>query len=153
MRTTGVVMIKTLFSYFKPHKKIFIADMFCAFMVAAVDLAFPLVSRRAMYDLLPEKKYQAFFVVMAIVAIAYLLRAFAQFIMTYWGHTFGVRVEADIRRDLFYHFQELDFEFYDKNRTGNLMNRLTGDLFEITELAHHGPEDVLISTLTIPFLK
>ena len=125
------------------------ADMFCAFMVAAVDLAFPLVSRRAMYDLLPENKYKAFFAVMAIVAIAYLLRAFAQFIMTYWGHTFGVRVEADIRRDLFYHFQELDFEFYDKNRTGNLMNRLTGDLFEITELSHHGPEDVLISTLTI----
>lgn len=142
-------MFKTLFSYFKPHKKIFMADMFCAFMVAAVDLAFPLVSRRAMYDLLPENKYKAFFAVMAIVAIAYLLRAFAQFIMTYWGHTFGVRVEADIRRDLFYHFQELDFEFYDKNRTGNLMNRLTGDLFEITELSHHGPEDVLISTLTI----
>ncbi len=142
-------MFKTLFRYFKPHKKIFMADMFCAFMVAAVDLAFPLVSRRAMYDLLPENKYRAFFAVMAIVAIAYLLRAFAQFIMTYWGHTFGVRVEADIRRDLFYHFQELDFEFYDKNRTGNLMNRLTGDLFEITELSHHGPEDVLISTLTI----
>ncbi|MBP3758319.1 MAG: ABC transporter ATP-binding protein [Firmicutes bacterium] len=142
-------MFKTLFSYFKPHKKIFMADMFCAFMVAAVDLAFPLVSRRAMYDLLPENKYRAFFAVMAIVAIAYLLRAFAQFIMTYWGHTFGVRVEADIRRDLFYHFQELDFEFYDKNRTGNLMNRLTGDLFEITELSRHGPEDVLISTLTI----
>ena len=142
-------MFKTLFRYFKPHKKIFMADMFCAFMVAAVDLAFPLVSRRAMYDLLPENKYRAFFAVMAIVAIAYLVRAFAQFIMTYWGHTFGVRVEADIRRDLFYHFQELDFEFYDKNRTGNLMNRLTGDLFEITELSHHGPEDVLISTLTI----
>ena len=142
-------MFKTLFRYFKPHKKIFMADMFCAFMVAAVDLAFRLVSRRAMYDLLPENKYRAFFAVMAIVAIAYLLRAFAQFIMTYWGHTFGVRVEADIRRDLFYHFQELDFEFYDKNRTGNLMNRLTGDLFEITELSHHGPEDVLISTLTI----
>ena len=142
-------MLKTLFSYFKPHKKIFLADMFCAFTVAAVDLAFPLISRRAMYDMLPEKKYQALFAVMAIVGLAYLLRAFAQFIMTYWGHTFGVRVEADIRRDLFNHFQVLDFEFYDKNRTGNLMNRLTGDLFEITELAHHGPEDVLISTLTI----
>ena len=129
--------------------KIFMADMFCAFMVAGIDLAFPLVSRRAMYDMLPDKKYQAFFTVMAIVAVAYLLRAIAQYIMTYWGHTFGVRVEADIRRDLFYHFQELDFDFYDRNRTGNLMNRLTGDLFEITELAHHGPEDVLISTLTI----
>ena len=142
-------MFRTLFGYFKPHMKICLADLCCDVMVAAVDLAFPLVSRRAMYDMLPENKYGAFFAVMAIVAIAYLLRAFAQYIMTYWGHTFGVRVEADIRRDLFNHFQVLDFEFYDKNRTGNLMNRLTGDLFEITELSHHGPEDVLISTLTI----
>ncbi len=149
MQSGKTTMIKTLLSYFGPHKKIFMADMFCAFMVAAIDLAFPLVSRRCMYDMLPDKKYQAFFTVMAIVAFAYVLRAFAQYVMTYWGHTFGVRVEADIRRDLFYHFQDLDFEFYDQNRTGNLMNRLTGDLFEITELSHHGPEDVLISTLTI----
>lgn len=71
------------------------------------------------------------------------------YIITYWGHQFGIRVEADIRRDLYLHFQELDFDFFDKNRTGKLMNRLTGDLFEITELAHHGPEDLLISTITI----
>ena len=142
-------MIKTLFGYFKPHLKIFLADMFCAILVACVDLAFPLVSRRAMYDMLPEKRYTVFFVVMAIIAIAYAIRSLAYYIMAYWGHTFGVRVEADIRRDLFNHFQELDFEFYDKNRTGNLMNRMTGDLFEITELSHHGPEDVLISVLTI----
>lgn len=142
-------MIRTLVGYFKPHLKIFLADMFCAILVACVDLAFPLVSRRAMYDMLPGKRYAVFFVVMAIIAIAYVLRSLAYFIMTYWGHTFGVRVEADIRRDLFEHFQELDFAFYDKNRTGNLMNRLTGDLFEITELSHHGPEDLLISLLTI----
>lgn len=142
-------MIRTLFGYFKPHLKIFLADMFCAILVACTDLAFPLVSRRAMYDMLPEKRYSVFFVVMAIIAIAYVIRSLAYYIMAYWGHTFGVRVEADIRRDLFHHFQELDFEFYDKNRTGNLMNRMTGDLFEITELSHHGPEDVLISVLTI----
>ena len=142
-------MIRTLFGYFKPHIKIFLADMFCAILVACVDLAFPLVSRKAMYDMLPEKMYTAFFTVMAIVAIAYAVRAFAYYIIAFWGHTFGVRVEADIRRDLFNHFQDLDFEFYDKNRTGNLMNRMTGDLFEITELSHHGPEDVLISVLTI----
>ena len=142
-------MIRTLVGYFKPHLRIFLADMFCAILVACVDLAFPLISRRAMYDMLPQKRYTVFFVVMAIIAIAYVLRSLAYFIMTYWGHTFGVRVEADIRRDLFEHFQELDFAFYDKNRTGNLMNRLTGDLFEITELSHHGPEDLLISLLTI----
>ena len=80
---------------------------------------------------------------------AFVLRAGMNFIITYWGHQFGIRVEADIRRDLYVHFQELDFDFFDRNRTGKLMNRLTGDLFEITELAHHGPEDLLISTITI----
>ena len=142
-------MIKTLFSYFRPHMKIFALDMFCAIMVAAVDLAFPLVSRKAMYDLLPGKEYRIFFILMVGVAVFYVLRSLCYYIMTYWGHTFGIRVEADIRAALFTHLQELDFEFYDKNRTGKLMNRLTGDLFEITELAHHGPEDLLISLLTI----
>lgn len=129
--------------------KIFALDMFCAIMVAAVDLAFPLVSRKAMYDLLPGKEYRVFFILMVGVAVFYVLRSLCYYIMTYWGHTFGIRVEADIRAALFTHLQELDFEFYDKNRTGKLMNRLTGDLFEITELAHHGPEDLLISLLTI----
>ena len=142
-------MFRTLISYFKPHMGIFILDMCCAVFVAAVDLAFPLVSRHAMYEMLPDKLYGAFFTVMGIVAVSYVLRSVCNYVMTYWGHTFGVRVEADIRRDLFRHLQELDFEFYDANRTGKLMNRLTGDLFEITELSHHGPEDLLISVLTI----
>ncbi|MDO4860071.1 MAG: ABC transporter ATP-binding protein [Bacillota bacterium] len=142
-------MIKTLFSYFGPHKKIFALDMFCAIMVAAIDLAFPLVSRYAMYDLLPDKAFRFFFVLMAAVAVFFLLRSLFYYIMTYWGHTFGIRVEADIREALFNHLQTLDFEFYDKNRTGKIMSRLTGDLFEITELAHHGPEDLVISILTI----
>ena len=129
--------------------KIFLLDMACAVSVAAVDLAFPLVSRKAMYDLLPQKAYELFFILMLTVAVFYVLRSGCYYIMTYWGHTFGIRVEADIRRALFMHLQELDFEFYDRNRTGKLMNRLTGDLFEITELAHHGPEDLLISLLTI----
>ena len=136
-------------SYFPPHKKLFILDMSCAFLVGAIDVAFPLVSRYVMYDLLPDRLYRTFFTVMAIVVAAFLLRAVMNFIITYWGHQFGIRVEADIRRDLYVHFQELDFDFFDQNRTGKLMNRLTGDLFEITELAHHGPEDLLISVITI----
>ena len=123
--------------------------MFCAIVVASVDLAFPLVSRAAMYELLPEQKYRVFFFIMMGVVLFYILRSIAYYVMTYWGHTFGVRVEADIRADLFNHLQALDFEFYDKNRTGKIMNRMTGDLFEITELAHHGPEDLLISLLTV----
>lgn len=142
-------MLIDLFRYFKPHRKIFAFDMFCAIMIAFIDLAFPLVSRTAMYDLLPQSKYRTFFVVMAIVAVAYVLRSICYYIMTYWGHTFGIRVETDIRADLFNKLQSLDFEFYDKNRTGTLMSRLTSDLFEITELAHHGPEDLVIAILSI----
>lgn len=123
--------------------------MFCAVIAAAVELAFPLVSRHAMYELLPKRAFQAFFAVMLAVGISYVLRAVCYYVMTYWGHTFGVLVEADIREDLFRHLQTLDFEFYDHNRTGALLSRLTGDLFEITELAHHGPEDLMISVLTI----
>ncbi len=136
-------------SYFKPHWKLFLLDVCCALTVAGIDLAFPLVSRTAMYDWLPDKAYNIFFVVMGIVIGAYVLRSVLQFIITYWGHTFGIRVEADIRRDLFSHMQELGYDFYDKNRTGQLMSRLTSDLFEVTELAHHGPEDTIISCVTI----
>ena len=142
-------MIKTLFSYFKPHKKLFALDMFCAVMVAAIDLAFPMISRNTMNNLLPNKMYRTFFVIMAVMALCFILRSICYYYMTYLGHTFGIRVETDIRADLFKHFQMLDFEFYDHNRTGKLMSRLTVDLFEITELTHHGPEDLVISILTI----
>ena len=142
-------MLKTLFGYFGPHKKIFFADMCCAISIAVIDLVFPLVSRYAMYELIPESRYQTLFVVMTIVILAFVLRSCFYFIMTYWGHTFGVRVETDIRASLFRHLQKLDFEFYDHNRTGTLMSRLTSDLFDITELSHHGPEDFLIACLTI----
>ena len=142
-------LLRIFLSYFKPHKKLFILDMTCAFMIALVDLLFPLVSRTAMYQWLPEQKYKTFFIVMAIVVAAFVLRSCLYFVVCYWGHTFGIRVEADIRRDLYYHLQDLGFDFYDQNRTGVLMSRLTTDLFDVTELAHHGPEDVFIATVTI----
>lgn len=142
-------LFRIFISYFGAHKKLFIIDMSCAFMVSIIDVAFPLVSRFAMYDLLPGKLYRAFFTVMAIMAAAFVLRSVFYYVITYLGHRFGIYVEADIREDLYQHFQVLDFEFFDRNRTGKLMNRLTGDLFEITELAHHGPEDLLISIATI----
>ena len=141
--------LRIFLSYFKPHWKLFSLDMGCAILIALVDLSFPLVSRTALYQWLPEKNYRVFFVVMAVVALAFVLRAVLYYIVTYWGHTFGIRVEADIRRDLFHHMQMLGFDFYDRNRTGQLMSRLTTDLFELTELAHHGPEDLTISVITI----
>ena len=142
-------LFRIFLSYFKPHRRLFAMDMFCALLVAAVDLAFPLVSRWSINTLLPEGSYLIFFVVMGAMAAAYLIRALLYYIICYWGHTFGIRVEADIRQDLFRHMQRLGYGFYDRNRTGQLMSRLTSDLFEITELAHHGPEDLVISVLTI----
>ncbi|MBR2889827.1 MAG: ABC transporter ATP-binding protein [Oscillospiraceae bacterium] len=136
-------------SYFANHKKLFAIDILCACGIAAVDLLFPLVTRSALYEMLPEKMYQTFFTVMIAVLVCYVIRSGLQFIVAYYGHTFGIRVEADIRRDLFRHMQEMSFDFYDENRTGVLMSRLTSDLFELTELAHHGPEDLLTSILTI----
>ena len=141
--------LRIFLSYFKPHWKLFTLDISCAILIAMVDLAFPLISRVALYQWLPEKNYRVFFTVMVIVALAFVLRAGLYYIVTYWGHTFGIRVEADIRRDLFHHMQMLGFDFYDRNRTGQLMSRLTTDLFELTELAHHGPEDLTISLITI----
>ena len=142
-------VLRIFLSYFRPHKKLFILDMICAFSIALVDLVYPLISRSAMYDMLPQNAYKTFFLVMGIVVLAYLMKALMQFVVTYWGHIFGVRVEADIRRDLFAHMQTLGFDYFDRHRTGQLMSRLTTDLFELTELAHHGPEDLLISLATI----
>ena len=141
--------LRLFLSYFKPHRRLFALDMTCAFLIALIDLAFPLVSRQALYTWLPEKQFRVFFIVMAAVVVAYVLRSGLYFVVAYWGHTFGIRVEADIRRDLYHHMQELGFDFYDRNRTGQLMSRLTSDLFELTELAHHGPEDLFISVVTI----
>ena len=142
-------LLRVFLHYFKPHKKLFALDISCAVMVSAIDLAFPLVTRAALYELLPGKEYGTFFTIMGIMVAAYVFRSFLQFVIAYWGHTFGIRVEADIRRDLFSHLQYLSYEYYDRNRTGQLMSRLTSDLFEITELAHHGPEDLITSVLTV----
>ena len=142
-------MFSIFLSFFKPHRGLFFLDMVCALFVALVDLSYPVISRKAINTLLPNLQYKTFFVVMGIVVLAYVVRSLLYYIITYWGHTFGIRVEADIREALFGHMQTLGFDFYDRNRTGHLMSRLTTDLFEITELAHHGPEDLFIATVTI----
>jgi len=141
--------LRVLVQYFRPHRGLFVLDLSCALVMALIDLAFPLVARSAMNQLLPARQFDTFFMVMLIVAAAFVIRACMNYIITYWGHMFGVRVEADLRDDLFRHMQSLDFKFFDSNRTGQLMNRMTGDLFEITELSHHGPEDLFVAFITI----
>ncbi len=147
MKTSSTLAVFA--TYYKPHMRLFILDMVCALMISVIDLLFPYLSRYSLQNLLPEKQYTAFFVVILILVGAYLLHSLFNYIVTYWGHLLGVRIEADIRRDLFSHMQNLSFRFYDKNQTGRLISRVTGDLFEITELAHHGPEDLFISFVTL----
>ena len=141
--------LRIFLSYFRPHRKLFYLDMVSALAIAVIDLAFPAVSRWCMYTLLPANAWRTFWTVMAVVTSAYVLRSVFYYVITYWGHNFGTRVEADIRRDLFRHIQELNYSFFDHNRVGQLMSRLTTDLFDVTEMAHHAPEDIFISSVTI----
>lgn len=148
--------IKRFARYYKPHIGLFLLDIGCATLVAAVDVAFPLLTNYLLKKLFPEIEQTGahnlivlFAILIAAIFTAYILRAVMLYIVNYWGHLFGVRVEADMRRDIFSHIQTLPFSFYDKIRTGKLLSRATTDLFEISELAHHGPEDLLISSLTV----
>ena len=141
--------LKIFMAYVFAHKGLFAVDMACALAVAVIDLVFPYVSRTAMNTLLPQKLFMTFFAVMGIMILAYFLKSVLYYIITVVGHRMGVLTESDMRRDIFTHMQDLSCSFYDKNRTGVLMSRITSDLFEVTELSHHGPENIVICTLTI----
>ena len=146
--------LRRFLAYYGPHKGLFILDLACALVVAAVDVAFPLVTQYILRTLLPAMALDSalvstFVLLIVCLVCAYFTRAVLQYIIGYWGHRLGTFIEADMRRDIFTHIQTLPFAFYDRIRTGKLLSRITNDLFEVTELAHHGPEDVLISTMTI----
>ncbi len=141
--------LKIFMSYIAGHKKLFAIDMVCAVLVAVVDLVFPYVSKLSMNKLLPDKRYTTFFIVIGLLVAAYVLKAVLYYIITVVGHRMGVLTESDMRKDIFTHMQDLSCSYYDKNRTGILMSRITSDLFDITELSHHGPENILICSLTI----
>ena len=146
--------LRRFLAYYRPHLGLFLLDLSCALVVAAVDVAFPLTTQYILRSLLPAMALdnalvRTFVLLIGCLICAYLIRAILQYIIGYWGHRLGTYIEADMRRDIFTHIQTLPFAFYDKIRTGKLLSRVTNDLFEVTELAHHGPEDVLISTMTI----
>ena len=141
--------VRVFFSYYGPHRKLLLLDLVMAILAVAAELLFPYATRYALNRLLPNGLYKAFFLLMAGLLGAYLLRALAQYIVSVYGHELGVRVEADMREDIFEKVQTLSFSFFDKHRTGKLMSRMTTDLFDITELAHHGPETIVQASLTI----
>lgn len=147
--------VRLFLSYFRPHLGVFFADLAFALFVALVDLTFPVLSRYTLNSVLPQFSVnpsctvRLFIIIIAFSVGLYCARTAAYWFITYFGHLFGVHVETDMRRDIFEHIQKQSFSFFDANRTGNIMSRATTDLFEISELAHHGPEDLLISLLTL----
>jgi ATP-binding cassette subfamily B protein len=141
--------LRVFISYYRPHWKLFALDMICALVACFADLAFPYVTRYSLNTVLPNGLYRLFFLLMGAMVLAYVLKSVCNFIITYLGHLMGVRIEADMRTDILTHIQSLSFSFFDKNRTGVLMSRITNDLFSITELSHHGPEILMTSLITI----
>jgi len=138
-------MLRRIFPYYKPHKKVFFFDMFCALILSGIDLAFPFVTRIFMNDYIPNKMVRSMVTVGILMLVLILIRFACNYFVLFWGHIMGSRIEKDIRRDLFQKFQSLNFSYFDENQTGKIMSRLVGDLREIAEFTHHGPEDIFIS--------
>lgn len=138
-------------NYYKPHWKLFMIDMICATLMVSVDLAFPMLSRLVLNDYLPTEvaHLSTFFLFIGFFVLIFVIRTGLQFVVDYWGHILGVRMEYDMRKDLFAHLQKLSFKYYDKTRTGHIMSRMVNDLNEMSELAHHGPEDLFLSAMML----
>lgn len=142
-------MITQFFSYYKPHRRLFLIDFFSAIVVALLELAFPLAVQWFIDGLLPSGDWNKVVTVSFLLLLVYLLSTFLHYIVSYLGHKLGINIETDMRRELFEHVQRQSFSFFDNTKTGHIMTRITTDLFDIGELAHHGPEDAFIAIMTI----
>ncbi|MCA0756456.1 ABC transporter ATP-binding protein/permease [Paenibacillus sp. N4] len=142
-------MLRQFFSYYKPYKKLFLVDFFCAVVLAVLELGFPLAVSYLIDTLLPDRNWGLIVTASVILLIVYCINTLLQYIVTYYGHMLGINIETDMRKKLFDHVQKLSFRFFDNTKTGHLISRLTTDLFEIGEVAHHGPEDMFIAAMTL----
>ena len=142
-------MLKRFFQYYKPHKKLFVIDTICAFLVAACNMFYPMITKNIINDYVPNKNMQLLVIWCVALLLIYFIKALFTYIVQYWGHVLGVRIQGDMRRAMFCHIQKLPYTYFDTHKTGAIMSRLVNDLFEISELAHHGPEDVLTSVISI----
>ncbi|MFQ7058865.1 MAG: ABC transporter ATP-binding protein [Turicibacter sanguinis] len=142
-------MFKKFISYYRNHLGLFILDMIAALLMAGIDLVYPYFTGIFMDDYIPNGKIQSMVIVSLTLLILFIIRLICSHIVNYWGHIMGCKMEFDMRQDLFKKFQSLNFSYYDENKTGVIMSRLVGDLRDITELAHHGPEDIFISLIMI----
>ncbi|MGM0396562.1 MAG: ABC transporter ATP-binding protein [Bacillota bacterium] len=142
-------MFKKFIAYYKPHKTLFAADMFFALLISVFDLVFPMFTRNMINEIIPDGNMPLLVRWTGLMIFLFILRYISQYIVAYYGHLLGVRIEHDMRRDIFTHLQTLPFSYYDNTKTGHIMSRIVNDLMDITELAHHGPEDVFISTIML----
>lgn len=142
-------MIRRFIKYYKPHRKLFFLDMLCAFLVAICDLFFPMITRNVINDYVPNQKLRIMLTWVAILLLIYIVKMGLNYFIQYYGHVVGVRMQGDMRRDIFTHLQKLPFMFFDENKTGVIMSRIINDLQDISELAHHGPEDLFVSGIML----
>lgn len=142
-------MIKRFIGYYKPHKKLFVLDMLASLLVALIALVYPVVTRRMLNDLIPNRRLALVVAAGLLVLALYIIRALLNFFIQYQGHMMGVRMQAQMRSELFRHLQKLPFRFFDDNETGQIMSRLTNDLMDVSELAHHGPEILITSSVSV----
>ena len=142
-------MLKRFISYYKPYRKMLVLDMSASLLISLLAMVYPIVTNRMLNDYIPNKSYRSIIIAGVLVLCLYVARMFLQYFVQYYGHIIGVKMQSQMRRDLFSHLQRLPYAFYDNNETGQIMTRITSDLFEICELAHHGPENILISSVMI----
>lgn len=139
------MMLKRFIKYYKPHRKLFALDMICSFLLSACDLFYPMITRSMLNDYIPNKKLRVLIVWGVILLVIYLIKMGFKYFIQYYGHVVGVRMQADMRKEAFDHLEKLPFSYFDNNKTGSIMSRIINDLQEIAELAHHGPEDLIVS--------
>jgi len=144
-------MLKRFLSYYKPHKKMLALDMLASLMISVIGMVYPIVTNLMLNNYIPNKAYRAIVIAGAIVLGLYIVRMLLRYFVQYYGHIIGVKMQSSMRCDLFSHLEKLPYKFYDNNETGKIMTRITSDLFEVCELAHHGPENLLISAVMIIF--
>ena len=142
-------MFKRFISYYKPHKKMLTLDMLAAFLISVIGMVYPIVTNKMLNEYIPNKMYSTIVIAGVAVLVLYVIRMLLRYFVQYYGHLIGVKMQSQMRRDLFAHLEKLPFRFYDNNETGRIMTRITSDLFEVCELAHHGPENLLISSVMI----
>ncbi len=147
-RRERICMLKQFFSYYKPHKRLFYIDFFSAIFVAILELAFPVAVQWFIDSLLPTGEWGEITKISFLLFLVYLLSTVLNYIVNYLGHKLGIYIETDMRQELFNHMQKQSFRFFDNMKTGNIMSRITNDLFDIGEFAHHGPEDFFIAIMT-----